>query len=233
MEILALSCIHNDIENMFSLIDQVAKQDFDVVVFPGDFTDLNLPKGFARVDMAKIIVAQLESLGKPLIVVPGSWDKEIIGYLDKKGISVHGRGIVVNGVGFYGYGGARTPFGTPFEPSDGEIELGLIKGYEDVKNQKIKVQVTHMPPARTEIDRIFSGAHVGSEAVRKFIEEKRPSVSVSSHIHEGRGIDELAGTKLVNPGRFPEGNCAIISVSSVGADARMINLSEEIKNSSV
>ncbi len=231
MEILALSCIHNDIENMFGLIDQVSKLDFDLTVFPGDFTDLNLPKGFTRIDVAKIIVSELESLGKPLIVVPGSWDKEIVGYLDKKGISVHGRGVAINGVGFYGYGGARTPFGTPFEPADGEIELGLMKGYDDVKSEKLKVQLTHMPPAQTEIDKIFSGAHVGSEAIRKFIEEKQPNVAVSAHIHEAKGVDEIGRTKLVNPGRFPEGNCAIISVNSVDTDAKMISLSEEIRNS--
>lgn len=231
MEILAISCIHNDIENMFILLDQAAKLDFDLVVFPGDFTDLNIPKGFTRTDIAKIIVTQLEGLGKPLIVVPGSWDKEIIDYLHKKGISVHGSGIVVNGVGFFGYGGARTPFGTPFEPADGEIELGLMKGYEDVKAAKVKVQLTHMPPARTGVDRIQSGAHVGSEAVRKFIEDKQPNLAISAHIHESRGFDELGKTKLVNPGRFPEGNCALISVNQIETGVRMINLSEEIKNS--
>jgi 3',5'-cyclic AMP phosphodiesterase CpdA len=82
MEILALGCIHNDIENMLGLIDRVEKLDFDLIVFPGDFTDLNLPRGFTRVDIASIIVSELESLGRPLVTVPGSWDKDIIGYLD-------------------------------------------------------------------------------------------------------------------------------------------------------
>lgn len=231
MEILAISCIHNDIENMFSLVDQAAKLDFDVVVFPGDFTDLNLPKGFTRVDIAKIIVSELEVLNKPLITVPGSWDKDIINYLDKKGISVHGKGTVINGVGFYGYGGARTPFNTFFEPADGEIELGLMKGYNDVKDENVKIQVTHMPPARTAIDRIFSGAHVGSEAIRKFIEKNQPEAAISAHIHEAKGIDDLGRTKLVNPGRFPEGNCAIVSANSVDVDARIVSLSEEIRES--
>jgi len=230
MEILALSCIHNDIENMFTLVDQVSKLKFDVVVFPGDFTDLNIPKGFTRIDIAKIIVSELGDLGKPLITVPGSWDKEIIDYLDKKGISVHGKGMVVNGVGFYGYGGARTPFGTPFEPGDGEIELGLMKAHEEVEKEKIRVQVTHMPPVGTKIDVIPGGAHVGSEAVKKFIEDNKPDVAISSHIHEAKGFDELGETKLVNPGRFPEGNCAIISVDQNGSSVKMINLSEEVKN---
>ena len=231
MEILAISCIHNDIENMMGLLDQVAKMKFDVVVFPGDFTDLNIPKGFTRQDVAKIIVAQLEDLGKPLVTVPGSWDKDIIDYLDRKGISVHGKGKIIDDVGFYGYGGARTPFGTPFEPLEGEIELGLMNSYNMVRDQRLKVQVTHMPPIRTKIDRIPSGAHVGSEAVRKFIEGGRPKVAISAHIHEARGTDELGDAKLVNPGRFPEGNCALVTLTEEGASVRMVNLSEEIKNS--
>lgn len=228
MEILAVACVHNDIENLMKLIDAVREQDFDAVVFPGDFTDLNLPKGFTRVDVAKIVVAELESLGKPLICVPGSWDKDVSPYLEKKGISVHGRGKIINGIGFYGYGGARTPFNTLFEPADGEIELGLIKAYEDVKGAEAKVQVTHMPPARTAIDKIFSGAHVGSEAVRKFIEEKRPEVAISAHIHEARGVDDLGQTRLVNPGRFPEGNAAIISVRKGHSEAKIISLIQEV-----
>lgn len=228
MEILALSCIHNDIENMFSLVDQMGKRSFDAIVFPGDFTDANLPKGFTRVDIAKIVIAELETLGKPVVCVPGSWDKDVISYLEKKGVSVHGRGKMVNGVGFYGYGGARTPFNTIFEPSDGEIELGLIKGFEDVKDAPMKVQLTHMPPARTAIDRIPSGAHVGSEAVRRFIETRRPDVAVSAHIHEAKGVDDLGKTTLVNPGRLPEGYGAIVTLTPAGSSAKIISLMEEV-----
>ncbi len=228
MEILAISCIHNDIENMFALVDQMAKRRFDAIVFPGDFTDASLPKGFTRMDIAKIVIAELETLGKPLICVPGSWDKDVISYLDQKGVSVHGRGKIIGDVGFYGYGGARTPFNTIFEPSDGEIELGLLKAYEEVKDAKMKVQLTHMPPARTAIDRIPSGAHVGSEAVRKFIETRRPDVAVSAHIHEAKGVDDLGKTTLVNPGRLPEGYGALITLTPAGSSAKIISLMEEV-----
>lgn len=230
MEILALACIHNDIENILGLIDQVKKHNFDVVVFPGDFTDLNLPRGFSRTDVAKIIVAELESLGKPLVCVPGSWDRDLIDYLAKRGVSVHGKGRVIDGVGFYGYGGARTPFNTLFEPAEGEIELGLLNGHHQVKDADVTVQVTHMPPARTGIDRIFSGAHVGSEVIRKFIDENQPTVAISAHIHEAKGVDTIGRTKLVNPGRFPEGSCALISVNGINVEARMVSLIEEIKS---
>ncbi len=210
MKILTLSCIHNDIENLMILFDQIKKIDFDIIVFPGDFTDLNFPKGFERIDIARIIVAEFMDLDKPILSVPGSWDKELIEYLDKEKISVHNKGVKIDDFGFYGYGGARTPFGTPFEPTDSEIVNGLKKGYEMIKDQKFKIQVTHMPPARTVIDRLYNGSHVGSEGIRDFIQEFKPNVAISSHIHEAKGFDDIGNSMLINPGRFPEGNAGFI-----------------------
>ncbi len=224
MRILAIACIHNDIESLLNLLDKISGEKFDVVVCPGDFTDLSLPKGFTRVDVGKLILEELRNAGKPIVTVPGSWDKELIEFLDKQNVSVHGKSIVVNDVAFYGYGGARTPFGTPFEPSDLEIENGLRAAYKNISHKAVKVQVTHAPPANTKLDVIYSGAHVGSEAVRKIIQEFEPTVAISAHIHESKGVDALGKTTLVNPGRFPEGTCALIDIDNGKATAKIVSL---------
>lgn len=224
MEILAVSCIHNDVENILKLLDKASKLSFDVVVCPGDFTDANIPKDFTRMDITKLILSELKTLGKPIVAVPGSWDGEVIDFLEKEDVSVHGRGMIINNVGFYGFGGARTPFGTPFEPVDNDILKGLERGYASVKEAELKVQVTHMPPVNTRIDMIFSGAHVGSEGIRWFIEKNQPDVAISSHIHEARGVDFIGKSKLVNSGRFPEGHCALIKVEKTGSEAKIISL---------
>jgi Icc-related predicted phosphoesterase len=224
MEILAIACIHNDIENLLGLMDKLGEHKFDAIVFPGDFTDANLPKGFTREDIAKIIISELKVFKKPIVTVPGTWDKEIIDLLEKNGTSVHGKGKIIDGVGFYGFGGAHTPFGTPYEPSDAEIEAGLMKSYESVKNAKILVQVSHAPPIGTSVDIIFSGAHVGSPAVRKIIEQVKPNVAICAHIHEAKGADAIGSTKIVNPGRFPEGSCAILSVNQQETTSKLLNL---------
>jgi Icc-related predicted phosphoesterase len=224
VRILAISCFHGDIENLLNFTDRISGLNIDIVVCPGDFTDNYLPKGFTRVGLAEIILEELKILGKPLIAVPGSWDGELIDFLAKKGVSVHGKGKEVSGIGFYGFGGAKTPFNTPFEPGEEEIERGLERGFKDVKGAKVLVQVTHAPPARTAVDIITSGAHVGSEVVRKFIEEKQPELAICSHIHEGRGIDEIKKTKIVNSGRFPEGHCGLINLENGNVSAKIINL---------
>lgn len=224
MNILAASCIHNDVENLLVLMDKLSQIDFDVIVFPGDFTDASLPKGFTRVDIAKLILSEFQNFGKPVVTVPGTWDKEIIEFLDKSETSVHGKGRVIDGVGFYGFGGARTPFNTPYEPSDAEIESGLRNAYESVKEAITLVQVTHAPPIDTGVDVAFSGAHVGSPAVRKMIEKVRPAAAICAHIHEAKGIDLINDTKVVNAGRFPEGSCALVNITGHVCSAKMLNL---------
>ena len=71
---------------------------------------------------------------------------------------------------------------------------------------------------------IASGAHVGSNSVRKFIEEMQPAAAICAHIHEARGVDSIKNTKIVNSGRFPEGHFGLISVGGTGVEAKVIDL---------
>jgi len=223
MNVLVISDIHNDIENIMNYLDKISLLNFDVIVLPGDFTDIP-SKGFSTLDVGKIIIEELKGLKKSILAVPGNLDGDLIELLDKEKISIHGKGKIIDNVGFYGFGGAKTPFKTSLEPSEEEIKLGLEKAYNDVKSAKIKIQITHTPPARTAVDMLYTGTHVGSEAVRKFIEEKKPLVAVSAHIHEAKGIDNIGETKLINAGRFPEGSCGLISIKDGKADVKVVNL---------
>lgn len=222
--VAVVSCIHGDVENLMKFLDKVSMLNIDIVVCPGDFTDFALPKGFTRLDMASIILGEIRGLGKPILTVPGSWDGEVIDFLKKEKVSVHAEGKIVDGIGFYGYGGARTPFNTPFEPSEGEIELGLERSFSDIKKATIKIQVTHAPPSRTKVDKIATGANVGSESVRSFIEKNQPNAAVCAHIHEGRGVDELGRTKIINSGRFPEGYVGLIGIDDSSITTKVVSL---------
>jgi len=225
MNILVIGDIHSDIENLMVFLDKVALLNFDVVVYSGDFVDIAINlKGVTFEDITKLVLEELKGLKKSIVAVPGNHDKGVIHILEENGVSIHGNGKIIENVGFYGFGGARTPFGTPLEPSENEIKNGLEKAYDEVKNCRTKVQVTHMPPIRTKVDRIASGAHVGSEVVRKFVEEKNPAVAISAHIHEARGVDELGETKLINSGRFPEGYCGLVTINREKVTTKIINL---------
>lgn len=220
---MVIADIHNDIENMLQFLDKSLELKFDVIVCPGDFTDI-APKGFSQEEIGKIIIEELKSLGKPLIAVPGNWDDKLIKMFIEDEMSVHGKGKIIDGVGFYGFGGAKTPFGTSYEPSESEVEAGLKRAFEDVRGAEILVQVTHSPPISTKLDIIPSGAHVGSNVVRSFIEANKPHVAICAHIHEARGVDLIGNTKIINPGRLPEGYCGIVDITKGSVDAKIFNL---------
>ncbi|MBI4009836.1 MAG: metallophosphoesterase [Candidatus Aenigmarchaeota archaeon] len=224
MNIVAVGCIHNDLETLLAFIDKLSALTFDIVVCPGDFTDNFLPRGFSRGDVGALIIEELRSLGKPVFVVPGSWDKELMLFFEQEGISVHGVGKAHGNLGLYGFGGAKTPFSLPFEPSEDEIHKGLVSGYKMVESSETKVQVTHAPPFNTKLDLIPSGAHVGSEAIRKFIEKNQPEVAICSHIHEARGHDVIGNTQIINCGRFPEGYCGLITIDKHKVTTKIVNL---------
>jgi len=227
MKVLVLADNHNDLENMFEFLDKLKNYEFDIIVYAGDFTDVGLPKGFSQEDIAKLLIEELMTLKKPIIAVPGNNDNlNVIKLIEKEGISIHGKGKIINDIGFYGFGGAKTPFNTSYEPSDEELKKGLERAFIEVMNTKIKFQVTHNPPLNTKIDQTLTGTHVGSQIIRNFIEKHQPIVSVSAHIHEARGIDYLNKTLLVNPGRFAEGHFVIVSVREGFAEALLYNLIE-------
>lgn len=70
------------------------------------------------------------------------------------------------------------------------------------------VCVIHGPPHGTGLDQIAGGAHVGSRAVRRFLERMRPALALHGHIHEspavsGRFVERIGATVCVNPGQTP------------------------------
>jgi Icc-related predicted phosphoesterase len=80
------------------------------------------------------------------------------------------------------------------------------------------VYVTHAPPLNTGLDVIFSGTHVGSAAIREFLEKKQPYLSLHGHIHESpqmSGIwkDVIGGTVAVNPGKQ---NIVVMDLEDLG-----------------
>jgi hypothetical protein len=227
MNIVVISDMHGDVENLLTYLDKIKELKFDVIVCPGDFTDVNTPKGFTQDDISKLIVSELKTLNVPVLAVPGNVDpKNIIELLEKEGISLHKHGKTIGEYGFYGCGGAKTPFETSIEPSEEETEAGLLAAYREVEESTFKIQITHAPPNGTILDMIRSGIHVGSEAVRVFIEKHKPILAISAHIHEARGIDKINNTVLINSGRFPEGYVGLVNIEDCIVSGKILNITE-------
>jgi hypothetical protein len=225
MNIVVISDMHGDVENLITYLDKIKEYKFDIIVCPGDFTDTNVPRGFTQEDIARLIIKELKMLKKPVLAVPGNVDpKNIVKILEEEKISIHGKGVGIGEYGFYGYGGAQTPFGTNIEPREEEIKTKLKDALNDVKNFRYKIQVTHNPPNGSRLDMIQSGLHVGSNVVREAIEIYNPLVAISAHIHEAKGTDHIKNTFLLNSGRFPEGYFGLINIENGSVNGKIINL---------
>lgn len=178
----------------------------DCVVLNGDLT---VRGGCAQ---ARSVVAAITELNRSVYAQIGNMDEEEVDAMfTEMGINLNGRGVVVGEVGLFGLGGSPpTPFDTPSEFSEQELEATLRRAYEDVKKARIKILFSHPPPIDTRLDRVRSGEHVGSTAVRRFLEETDVSACVCGHIHEAVGTDRVGSTPVINPGMLAQGGYARI-----------------------
>ena len=198
MRIIAFGDIHMSLGNFRNIpgIDSV-----DLIIITGDLTN------FGGREEARKIVEAIRAVNPNLLALAGNLDqKDVDDYLGEAGINLHGQGRVVNNVGIFGVGGSNyTPFKTPNEFSEEELAAFLSAGYKQVRDADSHILVSHTPPVDTVTDRIASGMHVGSKAVRKFIEDKQPALCLTGHIHEARADDFISNTQILNPGMIKDG----------------------------
>jgi len=176
----------------------------DCLVVNGDLTIRG-----GRSEALSVLDALLELNGKIYAHIGNMDDGEVDEMFTEMGINLNGRGVILGDVGLFGLGGSPpTPFGTPSEFSEKELENGLRRAYEDVKQARAKILFSHPPPVNTRLDRVRSGEHVGSASVRRFLETSDCSACVCGHIHEAMGTDRVGSALVINPGMLAQGGYA-------------------------
>jgi uncharacterized protein len=206
MIIIGMADIHGRLPDSNGLSEIMASA--DVILLVGDLTNFG---GEAEAD--SVISAILRQSGK-VFAVSGNCDFDgVDAYLSRKVINLHGSAAVFNDIGFIGLGGSLiTPFGTPNEFTESELEQVLNESFHDIPENIPLVFVSHQPPIQTACDRISSGKHVGSYAVRKFIETHQPLICFTGHIHESAGMDKIGKTHIINPGQLGRGGVAYAEI---------------------
>ena len=215
MKIISFGDVHEDTSNLIKIKSEL--ENADLIIISGDLTN------YHGIVEAKKVLDSVKKYNKHLLAQYGNLDQpEVDGYLTKEGINLHGNGYLFEDIGIFGCGGSSpTPFNTPSEISESDIEKYLVNGYSKVKDAKWKIMVCHTPPKDTAIDVIRSGLHVGSSTVREFIIQYKPDVCISGHIHESRGSEMLGNTIILNAGMFKDGWYIEVMIDKKGLSAAL------------
>jgi len=223
MKLLLLADLHDRTIPLAAIAAELAAA--DAVLLAGDLTHF----GGARA--AEGVVAAVRRHNPRLYAVAGNCDQpDVEDYLIAEGISLHRRHavlgkaapgqIILAGVG----GSLPSPAGhAPNEMDEADLADALeaaVEGAPAPAGAPL-VLVSHQPPYDTVADLARIGRHVGSCAVRAFIERRQPLVCGTGHIHESRGVGWLGLTLIVSPGAFRDGYYAWLDL---GAASPLVEL---------
>ncbi len=202
MRLIALTDIHDNA----SSINRIGRQlmEADLVLVAGDITTFGNKKDAQR------IIETLYNYNQNILAVPGNCDPPDVGlYLRELNISLDNVMREINGYYFWGLGGSLpAPGGTPNELTEKQFENILNSLSKQIKEPQNLILLIHQPPFNTRADCLYGNEHVGSFALRRFVEQVQPLAYFTGHIHEGKGIDFIGKTVIVNPGPLRNGGFA-------------------------
>ncbi len=205
---VVLGDIHDDMSR-FNEIPELAHA--QGVIITGDMTfDGGVKQAERVLNAAKAkhahVLAQIGNMDRP----------EVTGWLKELQCNMHAEvrelapDVAIMGVGASTF----TPFGTPSEFPESRFAEWLEDCWVKARKWRQHVLISHNPPKDTLCDVIDGGVHVGSTAVREFIEENQPEICICGHIHEARAMDRIGRTLVVNPGNFSAGGYVLLRLQN-------------------
>ncbi|MGZ7120916.1 MAG: metallophosphoesterase family protein [Halobacteriota archaeon] len=200
MKFLTLSDAHG----IYTYIDQLLFKagDVDAVCMLGDITDFG-PNSLVE-ELLSIIGDDV-----PTLMIPGNCDLPTIVETieESSAVNLHLKSFNYDNVTFLGIGGSNpTPFNTPFEFTEEEME-GYVQELLANKGETT-VLLSHAPP-KGFLD-VANGVHVGAKGIAYAVGVV--DVIACGHIHEQRGVTTSNGTAMVNPGMAARGCGALVEI---------------------
>lgn len=208
MIIVGIADLHGDASLIGRVFETAGR--VDVALLLGDITD------FGHAADAKPIVDAARLGARHVLAVAGNCDnRDVEDYLEKEGVGIHRKSVILDGIGFVGAGKSLPcPGRTPNEAGENDFRRFLQDGIACLLPGVPLIFVTHQPPFDTSVDNSQTRGHVGSVAIRDYIEKEKPLISFSGHIHEAGGIDSIGDTKVVNPGALRKGKYAYAEIDA-------------------
>ena len=145
----------------------------------------------------------------PTLMIPGNCDlPTIVETIEESpAVNLHLKSFDYDEIRFLGIGGSNpTPFNTPFELSEAEMQSYVDMLLTDVGETTVLLSHT---PSKGFLDAVDS-RHVGSEAILDAV--GIVDVLACGHIHEQRGTLIAGKTTIVNPGMAARGFGAVVKI---------------------
>ncbi|MDR2726530.1 MAG: metallophosphoesterase family protein [Deltaproteobacteria bacterium] len=174
------------------------------------------------IDQASAVMNRLWTYSGEALAQFGNMDRpEIAEWLREQACNLHDevRKLAPN-VALMGVGASIfTPFGTPSEYPESWFAEKLEQMWRTARNCEHVILISHNPPVNSRCDLLENGAHVGSTAVREFIEEAQPALCFCGHIHEARGVDRIGRTVVINTGPLSAGGYGLLRLNPQAGNA--------------
>ena len=208
MRFLVITDLHQKRADVGWINEEIRKHGAESVLFLGDVTNFGTKETAAKI---------LSSIESKVYAIPGDCDPlDFAEGVKDVAVDMHGKAADVGGCRLVGLGGSNpTIFHTPFELSEDELYDGLKKNASEGM-----ILMTHAPSYGI-LDQIPSGQSVGSTAIKRIVDEYRPILALSGHIHEAVGVVSRNGTLFVNPGPAKDGCFGVVDVVDGKASAEI------------
>lgn len=205
MIIIALTDIHGRTKAITDLAGKLSSA--DLLLLCGDITHFGHKKEMAD------ILQLIRGIKPAVMAVSGNCDHpDTEKYLLEENLSLNGIYKTFCGYTLFGLSGSLPcPGRTPQEYDEEEFKA-LLAGMVIPTGNPL-LMVSHQPPYGTLNDQVSPGYHVGSKAIRNFIEKQQPLICFTGHIHEGTGIDHIGNTAVINPGPAGTGKYVLAEIT--------------------
>ncbi|MDX1960266.1 MAG: metallophosphoesterase [Leptospiraceae bacterium] len=140
------------------------------------------------------------------VLLPGNYDIDLQ-YTELYELDTHRKSFQFQDIRFAGYGGA--PVVTSGIPEKLAVKFHEYnkngQSYSEpedfLKEEKPDVAIIHNP-AYGYLDKIPGFGHIGSQGIRRYIDDCPPILAVSGHVHEDQGLIKKGKTIFLNPSNF-------------------------------
>ncbi|MEF8835822.1 MAG: metallophosphoesterase [Candidatus Thermoplasmatota archaeon] len=199
-EFLVISDIHGAKKSLNKINAAFHKYDLDFSVVCGDITHFGTKEEAVEI---------LDKIPTDVIGVIGNCDPENIeeAYDEAGEEYIELKRMEKEGTSFIGLSGSN-------------YSQEKVEAFRD-RSKGIDVFVFHQPPYGI-LDEASRSKHIGSDKLPSVIEENRPKLVLTGHVHEDRGTLEKEGTIYMNPGPASDDNLGLVKIDDEKVNAKLI-----------